>query len=74
MCPPERIRTPGPAGGSGLVIEHIPDVLTFTLDNPSHGNEVTGPLFAPASPCRGAALLRPLYFTNHCYGTLETVF
>jgi len=25
-----------------VVIQRIPDVLTFTLDNPSHGNEVTG--------------------------------
>ena len=24
------------------MIQRIPDVLTFTLDNPSHGNEVTG--------------------------------
>jgi len=26
----------------GVVIDHAADVLTFTLDNPSHGNEVTG--------------------------------
>ena len=25
-----------------MVIQRIPDVLSFTLDNPSHGNEVTG--------------------------------
>jgi methylglutaconyl-CoA hydratase len=30
---------------TGLVIQRIPDVLTFTLDNPSHGNEVTGAMF-----------------------------
>lgn len=28
-----------------MVIQRIPDVLTFTLDNPSHGNEVTGAMF-----------------------------
>lgn len=27
-----------------MVIQRIPDVLTFTLDNPSRGNEVTGPM------------------------------
>jgi len=27
------------------VIQRIPDVLTFTLDNPTHGNEVTGAMF-----------------------------
>ncbi len=26
----------------GVVIDHAADVLTFTLDNPGHGNEVTG--------------------------------
>jgi len=28
-----------------LVIERAGDVLTFTLDNAEHGNEVTGPMF-----------------------------
>ncbi len=28
-----------------MVIQRIPDVLTFTLDNPSRGNEVTGAMF-----------------------------
>jgi enoyl-CoA hydratase/carnithine racemase len=28
-----------------VVIQRIPDVLTFTLDNPGHGNEVTGAMF-----------------------------
>ena len=27
------------------MIQRIPDVLTFTLDNPTHGNEVTGAMF-----------------------------
>src|SRR5216683_8277955 len=26
-------------------IHRSPDVLTFTLNNPDHGNEVTGPMF-----------------------------
>ena len=29
----------------GMVIERAGDVLTFTLDNPEHGNEVTGAMF-----------------------------
>jgi methylglutaconyl-CoA hydratase len=29
----------------GMVIERTGDVLTFTLDNTEHGNEVTGPMF-----------------------------
>jgi methylglutaconyl-CoA hydratase len=33
------------ATGTGILIDRIPDVLTFTLDNPSHGNEVTGTMF-----------------------------
>ena len=28
-----------------MVIQRAPDVLTFTLDNPTHGNEVTGAMF-----------------------------
>lgn len=31
-----------PSPGIGVVIQRIPDVLTFTLDNPNHGNQVTG--------------------------------
>ena len=29
----------------GVVIERAGDVLTFTLDNPEHGNEITGGMF-----------------------------
>jgi enoyl-CoA hydratase/carnithine racemase len=29
----------------GVIIERGKDVLTFTLDNTEHGNEVTGPMF-----------------------------
>jgi methylglutaconyl-CoA hydratase len=35
----------GPSALVGMVIERAGDVLTFTLDNPEHGNEVTGPMF-----------------------------
>lgn len=28
-----------------MVIQRAPDVLTFTLDNPNHGNQVTGAMF-----------------------------
>jgi methylglutaconyl-CoA hydratase len=31
-----------PSPGIGVVIQRIPDVLTFTLDHPNHGNQVTG--------------------------------
>jgi methylglutaconyl-CoA hydratase len=32
-------------GRSGVAIERTGDVLTFTLNNVEHGNEVTGPMF-----------------------------
>ena len=35
----------GPSAAIGVVIERAGDVLSFTLDNPGHGNEVTGPMF-----------------------------
>ena len=31
--------------GMGVIIERTPDVLTFTLDNSGHGNEITGGMF-----------------------------
>src|SRR5260370_35203962 len=34
-----------PTAGKGVVIDRTADVLTFTLDNSSHGNEVTGVMF-----------------------------
>src|SRR5260370_39886091 len=34
-----------PSDGNGVVIDRTADVLTFTLDNSSHGNEVTGVMF-----------------------------
>jgi len=30
---------------NGVIIQRTPDVLTFTLDNSTHGNEVTGAMF-----------------------------
>lgn len=41
-------RPPSPFGtspGTGVVIQRVREVLTFTLDNPSNGNEVTGAMF-----------------------------
>jgi enoyl-CoA hydratase/carnithine racemase len=34
-----------PTTGKGVAIDHTADALTFTLDNSSHGNEVTGVMF-----------------------------
>ena len=34
-----------PTAGKGVVIDRTADVLTFTLDNSSHGNQVTGVMF-----------------------------
>jgi len=34
-----------PAPGNSVVIERAAEFLTFTLDNPNHGNEMTGPMF-----------------------------
>ena len=45
MCPQSASAPSSPSPGTGVVIQRTPDVLTFTLDNPSHGNEVTGAMF-----------------------------
>src|SRR5215472_699582 len=45
MCPQSASAPSNPGAGTGVVIQRIPDVLTFTLDNPTHGNEVTGAMF-----------------------------
>ena len=37
--------SPRPFPGTGVLIERAPDVLTFTLNNPSHENEVNGAMF-----------------------------
>jgi methylglutaconyl-CoA hydratase len=34
-----------PDAGTGVIIERTGDILTFTLNNPGHGNEVTGAMF-----------------------------
>jgi len=34
-----------PRAGNRVVVDRNADVLTFTLDNSSHGNEVTGAMF-----------------------------
>ena len=34
-----------PSVSVGVIIERVKDVLTFTLNNTEHGNEVTGPMF-----------------------------
>lgn len=45
MSDQEKIKTSGFPATSGLVIERAGEVLSFTLDNPERGNEVTGPMF-----------------------------
>jgi methylglutaconyl-CoA hydratase len=35
----------GPVSSTGVIIDRTADVLTFILDNSSHGNEVTGRMF-----------------------------
>ena len=45
MSPQSASAPSSPFGGTGVVIQRAPDVLTFTLDNPNHGNEVTGAMF-----------------------------
>jgi methylglutaconyl-CoA hydratase len=49
--------TPRPAGG--VIIERVGDVLTFTLDNGEHGNEVTGAMFDAMLAELRAEALRP---------------
>jgi len=45
MARKKTIVAANPTTGSGVVIERTADVLTFTLDNSTHGNEVTGAMF-----------------------------
>lgn len=45
MSPQSASAPSGPGAAAGVVIQRIPDVLTFTLDNPTHGNEITGTMF-----------------------------
>jgi methylglutaconyl-CoA hydratase len=44
MASKKTILTASPAS-RGVTIDRAPDVLTFTLDNSTHGNEVTGTMF-----------------------------
>jgi methylglutaconyl-CoA hydratase len=39
------VEFPSAHAPAGVVIERTDDVLNFTLDNPDHGNEVTGAMF-----------------------------
>ena len=43
--PPEKPRHLSDPSVPGLVIERTGDVLTFTLDNADHGNQITGAMF-----------------------------
>ena len=45
MCPQSASAIPSPSNGVGVVIQRAPNVVTFTIDNPSRGNEVTGAMF-----------------------------
>jgi methylglutaconyl-CoA hydratase len=42
---PQNSAAPAPDAETGVIIERAGDVLTFTLNNPSHGNEVTLAMF-----------------------------
>jgi methylglutaconyl-CoA hydratase len=45
MSNQEKIKSSGFPAPAGMVIERAGDVLSFTLDNPGRGNEVSGPMF-----------------------------
>jgi len=45
MSPQEPSAPTPPGAAPRVLIERTADVLTFTLDNPQHGNEVTGEMF-----------------------------
>ena len=45
MSSPGQSPVPPPSGTKGVLIQRTIDVLTFTLDNPQHGNEVSGAMF-----------------------------
>jgi methylglutaconyl-CoA hydratase len=45
MTSKKPIVTSSPSSGIGVLIDRSANVLTFTLDNSSHGNEVTGAMF-----------------------------
>ena len=45
MSPQSSSAAPAPEAGTGVIIDRSVDVLTFTLNNPGHGNEVTVAMF-----------------------------
>lgn len=45
MSSPSQPVPPPPDAGTGVIIERTGDVLSFTLNNPTHGNEVTSAMF-----------------------------
>src|SRR5713226_10246039 len=45
MSSPSQSVPSSPEPGTGVIIERTGDVLAFTLNNPGHGNEVTGAMF-----------------------------
>src|SRR5207245_9352784 len=45
MSSPSQSVPSSPDAGTGVIIERTGDVLAFTLNNPVHGNEVTGAMF-----------------------------
>lgn len=45
MASKKTIVASNPASGRGVVIARATDVLTFTLDNSTHGNDITGAMF-----------------------------
>jgi methylglutaconyl-CoA hydratase len=60
MASPRPSPPSDPSPGTGVKIQRDPDVLTFTLDNPGHENEVTGAMFdAMLAELRSEAV-RPL--------------
>lgn len=56
MPPKKSIGLSKTGAPAGVLIERAGDVLTFTLDNAGHGNEVTGAMFdAMLAELRGEA-------------------
>src|SRR5260370_9407448 len=45
MSSPGQSLTSAPDAGTGVMMERTGDGLTFTMNNPGHGNEVTGAMF-----------------------------
>ena len=45
MASPSQSFPSTPDSRTGVIIERTGDILAFTLNNPGHGNEVTGAMF-----------------------------